>query len=228
MRDTAAKPIYSITPFTLLDYPDKTACIVWFAGCNMKCAYCYNPEIVYGKGRMSYYDAMNFIISRKDLLDGVVFSGGECTSHSNITVFAGAIKKLDMLVKVDTNGSNLRTVKRMIEEKVVDYIALDYKAPEAKFSEVTQSGLYRKFEETFDFLNASSVPFEVRTTVHSSILERADLQEMICFLKKKNYTGNFYLQNYVGEKQTIEELQMSERISLNELDTHGLSVIVRN
>ena len=72
----ADKPIFSITPFTLLDYPDKTACIIWFAGCNMMCVYCYNPEIVKGKGMLSVDDALNFLKSRINLIDAVVLSGG--------------------------------------------------------------------------------------------------------------------------------------------------------
>lgn len=67
-----AKPIYSISPFTLLDYPDKTACILWFAGCNMRCLYCYNPDIVLGKGKISYEEALKFLKTRVNLLDGVV------------------------------------------------------------------------------------------------------------------------------------------------------------
>jgi pyruvate formate lyase activating enzyme len=95
----ATKPVYSITPFTLLDYPHKTACILWFAGCNMKCVYCYNPDIVFGKGKISISEVLNFLNRRKSLLDGVVLSGGECTSHKNIRQLLQEIKKLGFLVK---------------------------------------------------------------------------------------------------------------------------------
>ena len=78
MRDTDF-PLYSLTPFTTLDYPDKTACIAWFAGCNMRCAYCYNVPIVTGAGQISYAEFIKFLDKRKGKLSGVVFSGGECT-----------------------------------------------------------------------------------------------------------------------------------------------------
>ena len=71
-----SKPIYNITPFTLLDYPDKSACIIWYVGCNMRCLYCYNPEIVLGKGTTTFSEAISFLKSRQGLLDAVIFSGG--------------------------------------------------------------------------------------------------------------------------------------------------------
>ena len=70
------KSVSNITPFTLLDYPDKTACILWYAGCNMRCLYCYNPEVVFGKGKFSFPEMVSFLETRKGLLDAVVFSGG--------------------------------------------------------------------------------------------------------------------------------------------------------
>lgn len=92
------KIIYNISPFTLLDFPDKTACILWFAGCNMRCAYCYNPDIVLGKGKKTIKEALNFIKTRKGLLDGVVLSGGECTLYKELPEIAREIKKMGFLV----------------------------------------------------------------------------------------------------------------------------------
>ena len=99
------KAIHSFTPFTLLDYPDKSACILWFAGCNMKCDYCYNPEIVFGKGAFYFSEIISFLKSRSNLLDAVVFSGGECLIHKDIISFIKLVKSLGLLIKVDTNGS---------------------------------------------------------------------------------------------------------------------------
>ncbi|HJR99561.1 MAG TPA: 4Fe-4S cluster-binding domain-containing protein, partial [Flavobacterium sp.] len=76
-----AKIISNITPFTLLDYPDKSSCILWYAGCNMRCLYCYNPEIVLGKGTISFSEVLLFLKTRIGLLNAVVFSGGECLIH---------------------------------------------------------------------------------------------------------------------------------------------------
>ena len=89
-----SKPIYNITPFTLLDYPDKSACIIWYSGCNMRCLYCYNPEIVLGKGSTSFPEAISFLQKRQGLLDAVVFSGGECLLHKNIVAQIKEIKEI--------------------------------------------------------------------------------------------------------------------------------------
>ncbi|MAI07892.1 MAG: anaerobic ribonucleoside-triphosphate reductase activating protein, partial [Magnetococcales bacterium] len=79
LPEEAPLPIYDLTPFTMLDYPDHTACIIWFAGCNMRCDYCHNPQIVKGKGLYSEEWLLNFLKSRRGLLDAVVFSGGEAS-----------------------------------------------------------------------------------------------------------------------------------------------------
>lgn len=99
------KLIHSITPFTLLDYPDRTACILWFAGCNMKCSYCYNPEVIFGKGKYSLSEITSFLNQRMQLLDGVVLSGGECLLYPDVIDIMRELKQLGFLIKVDTNGS---------------------------------------------------------------------------------------------------------------------------
>lgn len=202
-KTAAAQPIYNITPFTLLDYPDKTACILWFAGCNMRCLYCYNPEIVLGKGKISLDAALKFVYSRKGLLDGVVLSGGECTLHKNINWLVEKIKSAGFLVKIDTNGSNPRALKQLVRDGLVDYVALDYKATSAKFKHITQSKLYKEFDETLNFLTEKKFPFEVRTTVHSNLLSPADLGAMAAKLVECGYRGIYYLQNFVNDTPTL-------------------------
>src|SRR5690606_34513305 len=134
-------------------FPDKTACILWFAGCNMRCPYCYNPEIVLGKGRIDTDTALDFLRSRKGLLQGVVLSGGECTLHAGIFSLLTAVKKEGFDVKIDTNGSRPGVVQALLEQRLVDYIALDFKATESKYHLMTRSGLFPAFAETLALLN---------------------------------------------------------------------------
>ena len=148
LKANVSKPIYSLTPFTLLDYPHKSACILWFAGCNMRCLYCYNPEIVQGKGRLSFEKILAFLNSRKNLLDAVVFSGGECLLHKKSLSLIEEIKKMGFLVKIDTNGSSPDRMRKLLEKNLVDYVALDFKAPKSKFESITKSDLFVPFEET--------------------------------------------------------------------------------
>ncbi|MGC4234772.1 MAG: anaerobic ribonucleoside-triphosphate reductase activating protein [Niabella sp.] len=200
------KPIYDITPFSLLDYPGKVAAILWFAGCNMRCAYCYNPEIVLGKGRHSFEEALDFLETRKTLLDAVVLSGGECTLHKSLPAFAAAIKQKGYLVKLDTNGTHPELLEILISQGLIDYVAVDFKAPANKYSLVTGAPHYNDFTRTLQLLVGASLPFEVRTTVHSALLQQGDIEQMCQVLKEQNYTGNYYLQYALNNVAMLEDL----------------------
>lgn len=222
-------PIYDITPFTLLDYPDKTACIIWYAGCNMRCGYCYNPDIVLGKGKISIEQALRFFKSRKGLLDGVVMSGGECTMHPSLTTFAQEVKKLGLLIKVDTNGSRPGVLKKLYENGTLDYVALDFKATPQKFQSITKSNLFTPFEKSLSFLIDNNIPFEVRTTVHSEQLSSDDINKMRDFLFEKGYRGTYFLQNYVNDVKTIEDLAPTDKRILNQsFSTKNMEVEIRS
>lgn len=218
-KESVAKPIYSLTPFTLLDYPHKSACILWFAGCNMRCLYCYNPEIVFGKGIISFEKAFEFLKSRKQLLDAVVFSGGECLLHKNSVSFIAEVKKMGFLVKIDTNGSQPKVLEELIQKELINYVALDFKAMPANFEKITQSKLFIPFEKSLLLLLQSGIPFEVRTTVHSELLGKNEIQEMISYLEKIGYSGNYYIQHFVNGAPTIEKLGHS----FKELENENIS-----
>ncbi len=223
------KPIYSITPFTLLDYPDKLACILWFAGCNMRCKYCYNIDIVKGKGRYSYDDILPFIDARKNLLDGVVLSGGECTLHADIIPFIVEIKKRNMLVKIDTNGSKPKVLEKLLNDKLVDYVALDFKSLDRNFYSVTQSDLFGKFEKSLNILNSGLIPFEVRTTVHSTLLNTEELHKMVLYLASKDYKGIYYLQHFFNDCETLGETGNDYfRLNVEDFKSDQVRVVIRN
>ncbi len=224
-----AKPIYSITPFTILDYPDKTACIIWFAGCNMKCVYCYNPDIVGGEGKLTIDDALKFLRSRINLIDGVVLSGGECTQFDGLEDLARQIKQLGMLVKIDTNGSNPAVIKSFIDRGLVDYVSLDFKALADDYFSITQSKLFTRFITTLELLINSDVTFEIRTTVHSELISNSKLTEMIDLAYEKGYRGNYYIQNFVNDCKTIGMLENSYmKVPAINYPSSDLKVISRN
>ncbi len=196
-------PIYDVTPFTMLDFPDNTACVIWFSGCNMRCPYCHNPEIVKGKGKTSIDDVFEFLNKRKGLLDGVVLSGGEATSYKDIIGFTEEVRKLGYKVKLDTNGTHPKIVKEMLDKELIKYLALDYKAPESKYVELTKHKNFEKFSKTLDMLiNQDDVTFEVRTTVHSDVINEDDINEIIKDLSNRGYKGTFYVQNYINNDTT--------------------------
>lgn len=224
-----ANPLYDISPFTLLDYPNKAACIFWFVGCNMRCLYCYNPEIVLGKGKISMEKAEEFLRSRKGLLQAVVFSGGECTMHPDMKELVRIAKKLGYLIKIDTNGARPNVIKKLIDESLLDYVALDFKGIGQKFNEITVNESFRAFEETFLLLRNSNIDFEVRTTIHSTLLSKMDINSMICYLESMGYNRNYYLQLALNNVAMLSDLDQTY-YSKNELEfnSQSFNIIIRN
>lgn len=229
MKNAARLPLENITPFTLLDFPDITACILWFAGCNMKCHYCYNPEIVDSKGSMDYNKALAFLDTRKNLLDGVVFSGGECTRAKGFVDFVETVSSKGFKIKIDTNGSMPNVIQELGQRKLVDYLALDFKAPPQKFNAVTQSKLYHRFTQTLDYLIESDINFEVRTTFHSDLINKTDIEWMGNFLVERGYKKDFYIQQFVNDTKTISELNRNQLfLKSTDFNIENLKVVLRN
>ena len=199
--------IYSITPFTMLDYPDKLACIVWFSGCNMRCIYCYNTEIVKSSGTIENSEFLHFLDERINKLEAVVFSGGECTLNKDFLYLAKEVKKRNFNLKIDTNGSNLEILKKAIKLNLIDYIALDFKALKENYFLVTNSNLYEKFIKTLKYLISLNFPFEVRTTIHADIFTENDISKMAKMLEKFGYKGIYYLQNFLETGENFGVLQ---------------------
>ena len=224
-----AKNIYSITPFTLLDFPGHPACIFWFSGCNMRCLYCYNPDIVLGKGSLRYNDALGFLKTRIGLLNGVVMSGGECTLHPYFIEFIAAVKQLGFLVKVDTNGSKPKVLQTLLEDTLIDYVALDFKAMPEKEIAITGGRFFEEFSASLDLLLSCDIPFEVRTTVHQSLLTSADILSMSGFLNQKSYKGVYYLQNFKSGVPTLGNIK-SNSASLDPaaLESSLIPIVIRN
>lgn len=227
--ERTAKSIYSITPFTLLDFPGHPACIFWFSGCNMRCSYCYNPDIVLGKGNLRYKDALGFLKTRIDLLNGVVMSGGECTLHAHFIEFVTSVKKLGFLVKVDTNGSKTEVLDALLSDKLIDYVALDFKAMPDKEIAITGGRFFKEFSATLELLLLNDIPFEVRTTVHQSLLTSADIIKMSEFLNQKLYKGVYYLQNFKSGVPTLGNIKSNRAsIDLMALESSKIPIVIRN
>lgn len=222
------KAIHSISPFTLLDYPDKTACILWFSGCNMKCDYCYNPEIVFGKGQLSFSEIFSFLKLRKNLLDAVVLSGGECLMHQNILPLIQTIKAMGFQIKIDTNGSKPLVLKTLLDQNLIDYVAMDFKGPKEKFEKIAHLNAYGSFKESLQLLvENGTIPFEIRTTFHSSLLDKDDILEMIQDLNDTKYNQPFYIQNFRNYQNTITLLPESKPLKTTDFSADMTKIIFR-
>lgn len=188
--------ICDITPFSLLDYPGIPAAIVWFGGCNLRCGYCYNPQIVYSKEQVEEERVISFLEKRIGLLEGVVLSGGEATLYGRMVEFARRIKALGYKIKLDTNAMRPDVVLRLAEERLLDYVALDYKTD--------RIGGWREetFWETFHILRLSGIEFEVRTTFHPDLMDDDELIETASKLAINGYAP-LYVQRFRENVPTL-------------------------
>ena len=218
----ANTPIHSITKFTTLDYPHHLASIFWFARCNMSCPYCYNPTIVLENGNISIPEALAFLQTRQGRLDGVVLSGGECTLYAKLPELCTKIKALGYKIKLDTNGSNPTMLKKLIQDKLVDYVALDYKAPLLRYPSFVGYALTKHIKESLDLLILENFAFEVRTTWHSDLLSVEEINAIAHDLFERGYKGTYYLQRYLHVEHTLK----STPIEHNAIDLKQLSSIV--
>ena len=188
---------------TLIDYPGRVAATVFLIGCNFRCPWCYSrelvlPEEIKKQPRISEEEFFSFLKKRKELLEGVVICGGEPTIHQELPSFIKKIKKLDYLIKLDTNGSNPKMLKKLINEKLIDYAAMDVKLPKERYSEVFGKQVKIKdIEESIKILKQGKIDFEFRTTVIPTVLKKEDILKIAQWIKPAK---RYYLQNFRAEK----------------------------
>ncbi|MDR2080896.1 MAG: anaerobic ribonucleoside-triphosphate reductase activating protein [Campylobacteraceae bacterium] len=223
-----AKPVFDITPFTMLDFPDHLACIVWFAGCNMRCSYCYNPHIVLGKGNIGVDELLDFLRKKVGRLEGVVLSGGECTLYPKLTELCYKIKELGFKIKIDTNGSSPQVLDSLLKKSLIDFVSLDFKAAKSLFKNITHSNFYDSFIHSLQILCLNSVPFEVRTTVHADLLNEKAINEMADILLENGYKGIYYLQNYLHDENSLGNLNANPKKLDKTLLTDKIRIKFRN
>ncbi len=210
----AALPFHAITPFTMLDYPGRIACILWVAGCNMRCLYCHNPQIVTSRGAIGEDQALAFLRKRKGLLEGVVFSGGEATIWPGLVAFMARVKALGYAIKLDTNGLRPDVIARLVESDLLDRVALDYKAPRHKFRTVTGAAVFTRFARSLDLLcGQNRIPVEVRSTIHSDLLGEEDILDIARDLSRRGFRGTYALQRAIAgpDRPTLGDLPADAR-----------------
>ncbi len=186
---------------SLLDYPEKIAAVVFTCGCNFRCDYCHNPDILTDFRSDAACDEqhmLDFLNSRKGKLDAVVVSGGEPTLQKDLPEFFKKIKSRGFLTKLDTNGTNPDVVKKLVHKGLVDYIAMDIKAPVEKYHLITNTCTdIEKIKESIDFIMNCGVDYEFRTTVVKSSLDEKDLENIGKTIKGAK---RYYLQKFVATK----------------------------
>lgn len=165
--------ISGIQRFTMLDFPDRTACIVFTPGCNIRCKFCHNPEFVLPELLRKIKDSFikpeaifHFLEKRKGLLDGVVISGGEPTMMPDLPDFVRQIKERGFAVKLDTNGTKPEIIQTMLEQKLLDYIAMDVKASTETYSQLVGPRVdTNAIKKSIALIKESGIRYEFRTTI---------------------------------------------------------------
>ena len=222
------KNVYSLTKFTTTDYAGHLSCVVWLNRCNFRCLYCYNDDLVFNKtANHTLNDVLGFLKQRVGLLDAVVISGGEATQH-NLIDFCKEVKALGFKIKLDTNATDLKQIKELIELNLLDYMAIDFKAHKDKFYAITKKNLYHKFIDTIKFLISINFDFELRTTVNSQLLNEEDINIMIDVLIKLGYTNTYYLQNFLLTTSNIGNIKEGLELDKSLITSKSLDIQWRN
>jgi len=187
---------------SLLDYPDEISAIIWTVGCDFRCPFCYNKDIVLGKaGIVTEEEVLTFLQKREGLLDALVISGGEPLMHEDIAAFIKKVKDFGYLVKVDTNGMHPDELKGLIDQKLVDYVSMDIKAPKNKYDKLTGVKTdIDKIEKSIEIIKNSAPDYEFRTTFAPELLTKEDILEIAKWLEGSK---RFYLQQFKNDVPLI-------------------------
>lgn len=195
--------IVGLIKMTLLDYPGHVACTVFLQGCNFRCPFCYNSSLIESQkdSLIPLDDFLAFLDKRKNLLDGVAISGGEPLLNPNIIDLIKLIKEKGFKVKLDTNGSYPSMLKKLIEEKLVDYVAMDIKNTYEKYPLTTNCNVnIEDIKESVSILLNSSIDYEFRTTVVKQFHNVEDFK-----IIGENIKGakNYFLQSYQDKESVL-------------------------
>lgn len=190
--------ISGLQKLTLLDYPGETACLIFTQGCNFRCPFCHNKDLLgqpYNGQQITEQEVFDYLKKRKGLIDGVCISGGEPLLQPDIESFITKIKQLGLKVKLDTNGSNPKKLKELIEKKLIDYIAMDIKNDFLNYEKT--SGIERinveNIKASIQLIEQSNIDYEFRTTVVKQLHTYCQLEKICAYLGPK---PKYYIQNY--------------------------------
>ena len=187
---------------SLLDYPDTLSAIIWTAGCNFRCPFCYNKQLVLRKTEIiSEETILSFLEKRRDVLEGLSISGGEPLLQEDIVDFTEKVKKLKYLIKIDTNGAFPGKLKELIDKKLVDYVSMDVKAPKKKYAQLAGVKIdISKIEQSIDLIKNEAPDYEFKTTIVPGMLDKKDIVEIAKWLEGSK---QFYLQQFKSDSPLV-------------------------
>ncbi len=219
---------------TLLDFPGKVACTVFTKGCNFYCPFCHNALLVDGGESGEYTEEyiLDFLKKRYGILDGVCITGGEPLINNDIKEFIKKVKEIGYSIKLDTNGSFPKELKDIVENNLIDYVAMDVKNSIPKYPQTSgcENLDINLIEESIDFLLGGKVDFEFRTTVVKELHTVSDIQDIGVMIRGAD---KYFLQNFVdsghiiGQKlspvdaETLEKMRIAAAKSVKSAEIRG-------
>ncbi len=197
---------------SLLDFPEKIAAIVFTMGCNFRCGYCHNPELINGEAKIE--EVFEFLKTRQGKLDGVVITGGEPCLQKDLPEFIKQVKELGFAVKLDTNGSFPEMLEKVLPD--LDYVAMDIKAPLEKYSQIVNVDVdTSKILKSIEVLKNGGVDYEFRTTVVKSQLSFEDFEKIGQLIQG---APRYYLQRFEASKILDKSLENEKTYSTEEFE----------
>ncbi len=196
--------IHGLMKMTILDFPGKVACTVFLGGCDMRCPFCHNSELLdpEAPAEMDENDLLAFLRKRQGLLDGVVFTGGEPLLRRDLPDLMRKIREMGFLIKLDTNGNHPDRLIEIVEEGLVDYVAMDIKNSPEKYGETIGIPGFdiTKVRKSVGFLLQGKVPYEFRTTI---VRQFHDEESMRGIAEWIDGADRYYLQEFV-DRETVK------------------------
>lgn len=197
--------IGGIQKCSLIDYPGKVSTVIFTQGCNFRCPYCHNSSLVSLKKNNSAITEegfFNFLKTRIGKIEGVVVSGGEPTIHKDIKRFLKKIKNLGFFVKLDTNGSNPRVLREVIDKDLVDFIAMDVKTSIENYCKAIGVSINKNLiMESIQAIKNSSINYQFRTTVVKSLCNEEDIKDIVSLIGN---VKQYVLQKFCGSTAVLD------------------------
>ena len=213
--------------FSLIDYPGKVCAIIFTQGCNFRCPFCHNPELVLPElfaSPISFKEILGFLMERRGLIDAVEFTGGEPLLQNDIEERIQEVKNFGFLVKLDTNGSFPEKLERLIKLGLINYLAMDVKAPLEDYFKVTQAEVdLENVRRSIDIIKSFEGEYEFRTTVIRGFHERDSIMRIASLIKgaelyfiqkphfEKIVDGSFILKESFSEEELNDFVQIASR-----------------
>lgn len=196
--------ISGLQKLSLVDFDGHMASTIFTSGCNFSCPFCHNSGLVKGtEPEISESEIFQYLEKRKGLIDSVCISGGEPTLHKDLPAFISRIKNLGLLVKLDTNGTNLEMLKFLVENKLIDYIAMDIKNSLENYSLTTARDINTNtIKESINYIMNCGIEYEFRTTLVKEFHSEDDIQKISKLISNAK---KYYLQKFQDNENCIQK-----------------------